>query len=107
MTPEGPGPDLVLTEIRSNHLIQRFGPRVSRFFTFLSRFSTRMTEVAADRHIFPRRVSSFGGQTQCHSDDFLLLEPLSDFEDLSLDLLLESDLLDDSLAFLSAAAPLL
>ena len=37
------------------------------------------------------------------SDDVLLLEPLSDFDDL----LPESDLLDDSLAFLSAAAPLL
>ena len=41
------------------------------------------------------------------SDDFVLLEPLSDLDDLSLDLLPESDLLDDSPAFLSAAASLL
>ena len=42
------------------------------------------------------------------SDDLLLLEPLSDFAGLSLDLLDESaGLFDDSLAFLSAAASLL
>ena len=50
--------------------------------------------------------ASFDGRGN-QSEDFLLLEPLSDFEDLSLDLLPESDLLDDSLAFLSAAASLL
>jgi len=50
----------------------------------------------------------FGRRGGCvQSDDFLLLEPLSDLDDLSLDLLPESDLLDDSLAFLSAAASLL
>ena len=43
---------------------------------------------------------------QLQSEDFSLLELLSDFDDLSLDLLPESDLLDDSLAFLSAAASL-
>jgi len=46
-------------------------------------------------------------ESEDQSDDFLLLELLSDFDDLSLDLAAESDLLDDSLAFLSAAAPLL
>ena len=44
------------------------------------------------------------------SDDFWVLEPLSDFDELELlsDFFeLSLDLLDDSLAFLSAAAPLL
>lgn len=57
------------------------------------------------RYRIQRSLYSRGGRVQ--SDDFLLLELLSDFDDLSVDLLSELDLLDDSLAFLSAAAPLL
>ena len=52
-------------------------------------------------------VKALTTESADQSDDFLLLELLSDFDDLSLDLLAESDLLDDSLAFLSAAASLL
>jgi hypothetical protein len=52
-------------------------------------------------------VKALTTESANQSDDFLLLELLSEFDDLSLDLLEESDLLDDSLAFLSAAASLL
>ena len=52
-------------------------------------------------------VKALTTESADQSGDFLLLELLSDFDDLSLDLLAESDLLDDSLAFLSAAASLL